>query len=51
VTIGEFPDDEIAAAAALANAMRGNVRTQTIWAFSAGEMQRIIQKLPRDGEA
>jgi uncharacterized protein with GYD domain len=47
VAIGEFPDDETAAAASLANAMRGNVRTETMRAFTAEEMQRVLQKLPQ----
>ncbi len=46
VTISEFPDDETATAFLLALGMQGNVRTETLRAFSAEEMQRILQKLP-----
>jgi len=46
VSIAEFPDEETASASALALGMAGNVHTETMRAFSAEEMQRIIQKLP-----
>src|SRR5215468_10117618 len=46
VAVFEFPDDETASAAALAVGMAGNARTQTMRAYTAEEMQRIIQKLP-----
>ena len=46
VTVGEFPDDETASAVTLSVAMAGNVRTETMRAYTAEEMQRIIQKLP-----
>ena len=44
VSIAEFPDED--SASALALGMAGNVHTETMRAFSAEEMQRIIQKLP-----
>ncbi len=46
VSISEFPDEETAAASALALARAGSVRTQTSRAFTADEMSRILQKLP-----
>ena len=45
VGIGEAPDDETMAAALLRIAAQGNVRTETLRAFDAGEMGRILQKL------
>ena len=46
VVVTEFPDDETASAAALTLGIQGNVRTETMRAYTADEMQRIIQKLP-----
>jgi uncharacterized protein with GYD domain len=46
VGVFEFPDDETASSFALATAMVGNVRTETMRAYGREEMQRIIQKLP-----
>ena len=46
VVVSEFPDDETASAVALAIGMLGNVRTETLRAYTAEEMQRILQKLP-----
>jgi uncharacterized protein with GYD domain len=46
VAVGEFPDDETASALALATGMAGNVRTETMRAYTAEEMERILQKLP-----
>jgi uncharacterized protein with GYD domain len=46
VAVFEFPDDETASAAAIAAGMAGNVRTQTMRAYTGEEMQRILQKLP-----
>jgi len=45
VAVFEFPDDETASAAAIAVGMAGNARTQTMRAYTAEEMERIIQKL------
>jgi len=45
VAIIEAPDEESATAFALAIGMAGNVRTQTMRAFSAGEMKGILGKL------
>jgi uncharacterized protein with GYD domain len=45
VTICEAPDDETATALSLSVASRGNVRTQTMRAFSAAEMTKILGKM------
>lgn len=45
VTICEAPDDEAATALSLSVAARGNVRTQTLRAFSPAEMSRILGKM------
>jgi uncharacterized protein with GYD domain len=47
VGIAEFPDDETFAAFALAVGMRGATRTESLRAFTAEEMGRILEKLPR----
>jgi uncharacterized protein with GYD domain len=46
VAVFEFPDDETATSVALATAMAGSIRTETMRAYTAEEMQRIVQKLP-----
>jgi uncharacterized protein with GYD domain len=46
VSIIEFPDEETGMAFLLGVGMQGNVRTETLRAFSAEEMQRILQKVP-----
>jgi uncharacterized protein with GYD domain len=46
VAVVEWPDDESASAFMLSLAMVGNVRSETMRAYTAEEMQRIIQKLP-----
>jgi uncharacterized protein with GYD domain len=46
VSIAEFPDEETASAGALALGMAGNVHTETLRAFSAEEIQRVLDKLP-----
>jgi len=46
VGVFDFPDDETASVLALSTAMAGNVRAETLRAYTAEEMQRIIQKLP-----
>jgi len=46
VGVAEMPDDETATALAVAIASQGHVRTETLRAFSAEEMQRILQKVP-----
>lgn len=43
----EAPDDETATRAAMAVGRGGNIRTTTLRAFSAQEMERIIQGLPK----
>ena len=46
VTVTEWPDDESASAFSLSYATAGNVRTETLRAFTTEEMQRILQRLP-----
>ena len=46
VGILEAPDDETATRLMLAAGMLGNVRTQTLRAFSEEEMERIVGGLP-----
>ena len=45
IMVSEFPDDEAAAAAALALAALGNVRAKTMRAFTDGETAAIIAQL------
>ena len=45
VLVAEFPDDESASTSALRLAMQGNVRTETMRAYTADEMQRILDKI------
>ncbi|HXF73581.1 MAG TPA: GYD domain-containing protein [Actinomycetota bacterium] len=44
VTIAEFPDDETGTAFLLALGSLGNIRTTTLRAFEADEMERIVSK-------
>jgi uncharacterized protein with GYD domain len=46
VCIFEAPDDETAASVLLAADMLGNIRTQTMRAFTAAEMDKILAKVP-----
>jgi uncharacterized protein with GYD domain len=46
VCIFEAPDDETAASVLLAANMLGNIRSQTMRAFTAPEMQKILSKVP-----
>jgi uncharacterized protein with GYD domain len=46
VCIFEAPDDETAASVLLAADMLGNIRTQTMRAFTASEMDKILEKVP-----
>jgi uncharacterized protein with GYD domain len=46
VCIFEAPDDETAASVLLAADMLGNIRTQTMRAFTASEMEQILAKVP-----
>src|SRR5882762_4537606 len=46
VCVFEAPDDETAASVLLAADMLGNIRTQTMRAFTASEMEKILAKLP-----
>jgi uncharacterized protein with GYD domain len=46
VCIFEAPDDETAASVLLAADMLGNIRTQTMRAFNASEMEKILAKVP-----
>ena len=47
-TLGQYdaPDDETAASVLLAADMLGNIRSQTLRAFTASEMEKILAKLP-----
>ena len=45
VAIGDAPDDETATALSLSLSAQGNVRTETLRAFSREEMTRIIGKV------
>ena len=42
IAIAEAPDDETAAKAVLSLVSRGNVRTQTLRAFTPAEVERIV---------
>ena len=44
VAVVEWPDDESASAFMLSVALAGNVRSETMRAYTAQEMQRIVQK-------
>jgi uncharacterized protein with GYD domain len=46
VFIADAPDDETMTAFAASMGSLGNIRTQTLRAFSAQEMNRILAKLP-----
>src|SRR6516164_349813 len=46
VCIFEAPDDETAASVLLAADMLGNIRTQTMRAFTRKEMESILGKMP-----
>jgi uncharacterized protein with GYD domain len=46
VIVVELPDDETMSAMAIALGTQGNVRTETMRAYGADEMQRILGKLP-----
>jgi uncharacterized protein with GYD domain len=45
VVISEAPDDETAVRMALGGAMQGNVKTETLRAFSDDEFVKIVAKL------
>jgi uncharacterized protein with GYD domain len=46
VCVFEAPDDETVAAVLLAADMLGNIRTQTLRAFTAPEMEKILAAVP-----
>ena len=46
VCVFEAPDDETAAGVLLAADMLGNIRTQTMRAFTASDMEKILAKVP-----
>ena len=46
VFIADAPDDETITAFAMSMASLGNIRTQTLRAFSSSEMTRIVNMLP-----
>jgi uncharacterized protein with GYD domain len=47
VSIVEAPDDETAEALLLGVGSMGNVRSQTLRAFSAGEIEKVLAKVPK----
>ena len=46
VCIFDAPDDETAAGVLLSADMLGNIRTQTMRAFTASEMEKVLAKVP-----
>jgi len=46
VVIGEVPNDEIVAKLALSIGKQGNIRTETLRAFTEDEYRKIISELP-----
>jgi uncharacterized protein with GYD domain len=46
VCVFDAPDDETAAGVLLAADMLGNIRTQTLRAFTASEMEKILSQVP-----
>jgi uncharacterized protein with GYD domain len=46
IAVFELPDDATASTLVLTTAMAGNIRSETLRAYTAEEMQRILQKLP-----
>ena len=46
ITIGEVPNEETAMAFALSMSKAGNVRTETLRAFSMEAMESILKKVP-----
>jgi uncharacterized protein with GYD domain len=46
VCVFDAPDDETAASVLLAADMLGNIRTETLRAFTASEMEKILAKVP-----
>jgi uncharacterized protein with GYD domain len=46
VCVFDAPDDETAATVLLAADMLGNIRTQTMRAFTTADMEKILAKVP-----
>jgi uncharacterized protein with GYD domain len=46
VCVFDAPDDQTAASVLLAADILGNIRTQTLRAFTSGEMEKILAKVP-----
>jgi uncharacterized protein with GYD domain len=46
ICVLEAADEQALAAFNLATAMQGNVRSQSLRAFSSGEMDRVLARLP-----
>src|SRR6266480_1941755 len=46
VCVFDAPDDETAASVLLGADMLGNIRTQTLRAFTSSEMEKILAKMP-----
>jgi uncharacterized protein with GYD domain len=47
VIVCEAPDEEAVTAAMLYLGSRGNIRTQTARAYTAGEMQKVLDMMPK----
>ena len=46
IAVGEFPNDEAAAKLALVTASQGNIRGETLRAFTEEEYRKLIASLP-----
>ena len=46
ICVFDAPDDETAASVSLAADILGNIRTQTLRAFTADEMEKILARVP-----
>jgi len=46
VLVADAPDDETMTALALSAGSLGNIRTETMRGYSAGEMEKILARLP-----
>src|SRR5213592_1877818 len=51
VCVFDAPDDETAASVLLGADMLGNIRTQTLRAFTASDMEKILAKRPDQAES
>lgn len=46
IVVSESPSDEVAAAIAISIASKGNVKSQTMRAFTEGEFAQVVKKMP-----